>query len=177
MTCTASALTRRSDSASLQVNELPGGCGDTLNGHVSQVVFVRKVTTASGATAVQVARNENRRDVVSEYLGSAHTDAAIAALVQAARAKIEERARRTQPRPRPRLGTQARTGDRGGLSRPGFGGDSKLTRRRSSALRRAARSCDRPLPRRVVDQDPPACRRPRQAASHRAHPPVRPATP
>ena len=67
-----------------------GGCGGTLTGYVSLVVFVRKVKTASGATAVQIARKENRRDVVIEHLGSAHTDAEVAALVQAARAKIEE---------------------------------------------------------------------------------------
>lgn len=51
---------------------------------------MRRVKTASGATAVQIARRENRRDVVIEHLGSAHTDAEVAALVQAGRAKIEE---------------------------------------------------------------------------------------
>lgn len=54
------------------------------------MVYVRKVPTASGATAVQIARKENRRDVVIEHLGSAHTEAELAALVQAARRKIEE---------------------------------------------------------------------------------------
>jgi len=37
------------------------------------VVFLRKVKTASGATAVQIAGKENTRDVVLELLGSAHT--------------------------------------------------------------------------------------------------------
>jgi len=54
------------------------------------VVFLRKVPTASGATAVQIARRENRRDVVIEHLGSAHTDAELAALMQIGRRKIEE---------------------------------------------------------------------------------------
>ena len=57
-----------------------GGGGDTLSGYVSGV-FVRKVKTASGAIAVQIARRENRRDVVVEHLGSAHTEAEVAALV------------------------------------------------------------------------------------------------
>ena len=54
------------------------------------MVFLRKVKTASGATAVQIARRENRRDVVVEHLGSAHTDAELAALMQAGRRKLEE---------------------------------------------------------------------------------------
>jgi len=66
-----------------------GGGGDTLSGYVSGV-FVRKVKTASGAIAVQIARRENRRDVVVEHLGSAHTEAEVAALVQVGRRKIEE---------------------------------------------------------------------------------------
>ncbi|MDT0201848.1 hypothetical protein [Nocardioides sp. AE5] len=53
------------------------------------MVFVRKVKTASGATAVQIARKVDRRNVVMEHLGSAHSDAEVAALVAAARAKIE----------------------------------------------------------------------------------------
>ena len=57
-----------------------GGGGDTLSGYVSGV-FVRKVKTASGAIAVQIARRENRRDVVVEHLGSAHTEAEVAALI------------------------------------------------------------------------------------------------
>ena len=59
--------------------------GDTLSG-----VFLRKVKTASGAIAVQIARRENRRDVVVEHLGSAHTEAELAALMLAGRRKLEE---------------------------------------------------------------------------------------
>lgn len=51
---------------------------------------MRKVKTASGAIAVQIARRENRRDVVVEHLGSGHTDAEVAALVASGRRKIEE---------------------------------------------------------------------------------------
>lgn len=54
------------------------------------MVFLRKVKTASGATAVQIARKENRRDVVIEHLGSAHTEAELALLMQIGRRKIEE---------------------------------------------------------------------------------------
>lgn len=53
------------------------------------MAFVRKVRTASGATAVQIVRKEQRRNVVVEHLGSAHSDAELAALMLAARAKIE----------------------------------------------------------------------------------------
>jgi len=53
------------------------------------VVFLRKVRTASGATAVQIARRENRRDVVVEHLGSARTEAELAALMQVGRLKLE----------------------------------------------------------------------------------------
>ena len=38
-------------------------------------LFLRKVKTASGATAVQIAVKEGRRDKVIEHLGSAHTQA------------------------------------------------------------------------------------------------------
>ena len=52
------------------------------------MVFLRKVKTASGATAVQIAERKNRRDVVLEHLGSAHTEAELAALMSAGRDKI-----------------------------------------------------------------------------------------
>jgi len=52
------------------------------------VVFVRKVKTASGATAVQIAERQAGRDRVLEHLGSAHTDAELAALMEAARRKV-----------------------------------------------------------------------------------------
>lgn len=52
------------------------------------MVFVRKVRTASGATAVQIAERQDGRDRVLEHLGSARTDAELAALVAAARRKV-----------------------------------------------------------------------------------------
>ncbi len=52
------------------------------------MVFVRKVKTASGATAVQIAERRAGRDRVLEHLGSAHTDAELAALVEAARRRV-----------------------------------------------------------------------------------------
>ena len=54
------------------------------------MVFLRKVKTASGATAVQIARREGRRDVVVDHLGSAHTDAELAVLMQVGRARLHE---------------------------------------------------------------------------------------
>lgn len=51
-------------------------------------MFVRKVRTASGATAVQIAERQDGRDKVLEHLGSAHTDAELIALLEAARRKI-----------------------------------------------------------------------------------------
>ena len=50
--------------------------------------FVRKVKTASGATAVQIAVKEGRRDKVIEHLGSAHTQAELAALMEIGRHRI-----------------------------------------------------------------------------------------
>jgi len=52
------------------------------------VVFVRKTRTASGATAVQIAERVGGRDRVLEHLGSAHTDAELTALLEAARRRI-----------------------------------------------------------------------------------------
>jgi hypothetical protein len=50
--------------------------------------YIRKVRTASGATAVQIAAKEGRRDKVLEHLGSAHTDGELAVLLAAAREKL-----------------------------------------------------------------------------------------
>ena len=47
------------------------------------MAFVRKVKTASGATAVQIAERVAGRDRVLEHLGSAHTDAELSALLAA----------------------------------------------------------------------------------------------
>ena len=50
--------------------------------------YIRKVRTASGATAVQIAAKQGRRDRVLEHLGSAHTDSELAALLETARTKL-----------------------------------------------------------------------------------------
>lgn len=52
------------------------------------MVFIRKVRTASGATAVQLAERRDGRDRVLEHLGSAHTDAELVALIEVARSKL-----------------------------------------------------------------------------------------
>ncbi len=50
--------------------------------------YVRKVKTTSGATAVQIAETVNGRRTIVEHLGSAHTANALAALVAAAKRRI-----------------------------------------------------------------------------------------
>nr|WP_270264398.1 hypothetical protein [Kocuria marina] len=50
--------------------------------------FLRKVKTASGATAVQIAIREGRRDKVIEHLGSAYDDAELAVLLEPGRPKL-----------------------------------------------------------------------------------------
>ena len=50
--------------------------------------LLREVKTASGATAVQIAVKEGRRDKVIEHLGSAHTQAGLAALTENGRHRI-----------------------------------------------------------------------------------------
>ncbi len=52
------------------------------------MAFVRKVKTASGATAVQIAERVGGRDKVLEHLGSAHTDAELTALLVTARDRL-----------------------------------------------------------------------------------------
>ncbi|MBF6353655.1 hypothetical protein IU449_03670 [Nocardia higoensis] len=52
------------------------------------MAFIRKVRTASGATAVQIAEKNGRRNKILEHVGSAHTDAELAALVETARARL-----------------------------------------------------------------------------------------
>ena len=52
------------------------------------MVFVRKVKTASGATAVQIAERVGGRDKVLEHLGSAHDDAELTALLASARDRL-----------------------------------------------------------------------------------------
>ena len=52
-------------------------------------LFVRKVWTASGATAVQIAHTRGGVQTILEHLGSAHDNASLAALVQVAKSKIQ----------------------------------------------------------------------------------------
>ncbi|CAG7641321.1 hypothetical protein SIM91_04445 [Rhodococcus opacus] len=50
--------------------------------------YIRKVRTASGATAVQIAAKDRGRHKILEHVGSAHTDGELAALLQTAREKL-----------------------------------------------------------------------------------------
>ena len=50
--------------------------------------FLRKVKTASGATAVQIAVKGERWDKVVEHLGLAHTEAGLAALMEIVQHRI-----------------------------------------------------------------------------------------
>lgn len=50
--------------------------------------FLRKVKTASGATAVQIADKTGGAYRILEHLGSAHTDAELAALMAIGRDKL-----------------------------------------------------------------------------------------
>ena len=50
--------------------------------------FVRRVTTASGATAVQIMHKRGRRVLGIEHIGSAHTEADLAVLVEVARVRL-----------------------------------------------------------------------------------------
>jgi len=47
-------------------------------------VFVRRVKTASGATAVQIVHKRGRRVLSIEHIGSAHTKDELAVLLQVA---------------------------------------------------------------------------------------------
>ena len=49
--------------------------------------FLRKVKTASGATAVQIVVKEGHKNRIIEHLGSAHDEAGLAVLMAAGRAK------------------------------------------------------------------------------------------
>ncbi|MGW5150955.1 IS1634 family transposase [Rhodococcus koreensis] len=52
--------------------------------------YIRKVRTASGATAVQIVAKKDGRRTILEHLGSAHTDSELTALMQVARDKLDE---------------------------------------------------------------------------------------
>lgn len=51
-------------------------------------LFVRKVKTGSGATAVQIAHTKRGVQKIVEHIGSGHNDAEVAALVHVAKTKI-----------------------------------------------------------------------------------------
>lgn len=51
--------------------------------------FLRKVTTASGATAVQIVSKVRGQRKILEHVGSAHSEQELAALVAVGRQKIE----------------------------------------------------------------------------------------
>lgn len=53
------------------------------------MVFVRKVRTKSGATAVQIARYVGGRQEIVKHIGSAHTDVELGMLLERARAWLE----------------------------------------------------------------------------------------
>lgn len=50
--------------------------------------FLRKVQTASGATAVQIVEKVDRQNRVIEHLGSAHTPGDLAVLLEVGRKKL-----------------------------------------------------------------------------------------
>lgn len=52
------------------------------------MAYVRKVRTASGAVAVQVARKDRGRVVIVAHVGSAHTDAELGILLDQAKAIV-----------------------------------------------------------------------------------------
>lgn len=56
------------------------------------MAFIRRVRTASGATAVQIAEyTSGRRQRIIAHIGSAHTDAEMGILLAQARELIEDR--------------------------------------------------------------------------------------
>jgi len=54
------------------------------------MAYIRKVKTASGATAVQIARKEKGQIVKINHIGSAHTSEELAVLMAIARKKLHE---------------------------------------------------------------------------------------
>ncbi|YCH14025.1 hypothetical protein M1E01_04520 [Arthrobacter sp. D1-17] len=58
------------------------------------MAFIRRVWTASGATAVQIAEYLRGRQRILEYVGSAHTEAEIGMLLECARELLDNPALR-----------------------------------------------------------------------------------
>ena len=56
------------------------------------MVFIRRVRTASGATAVQIAEYAHGRQRIVQHLGSAHTEAELGLLLQKGRDLLEDSA-------------------------------------------------------------------------------------
>ncbi len=54
------------------------------------MAFIRRVRTASGATAVQIAQYVGGRQRIVKHLGSAHTEAELGVLLQQARELLED---------------------------------------------------------------------------------------
>lgn len=52
--------------------------------------FIRRVRTASGATAVQIAEYAAGRQRIVKHVGSAHTEAELGVLMEQARALLED---------------------------------------------------------------------------------------
>lgn len=59
------------------------------------VAFIRRVRTASGATAVQIAQCSGPRQRILKHLGSAHTEAQLGVLLDQARRLLEHPAQTT----------------------------------------------------------------------------------
>ena len=80
--------------------------------------FVRKVPTASGATAVQIADKTGGKYRIVEHLGSAHTPEDLAALVEAGKAKLRDPGQATldfDTADRPRVASAVVKSSRSGL--------------------------------------------------------------
>jgi hypothetical protein len=54
-----------------------------------RVAFIRRVRTASGATAVQIAEYARGRQRIVTHVGSAHTEAELGVLLERARELLE----------------------------------------------------------------------------------------
>ena len=54
------------------------------------VAFIRRVRTASGATAVQIAEYGGGRQRIVQHIGSAHTEAELGVLLARARELLED---------------------------------------------------------------------------------------
>lgn len=57
---------------------------------VADAVIIRRVRTASGATAVQLAEYVHGRQCIAEHVGSARTEAELGVLLERARELLED---------------------------------------------------------------------------------------